>query len=59
MINLIIKDQKLIFKTSKEVFSPNKVDKGTLSMLSLVEFSKGDKVLDLGCGYGGSRYFGS
>lgn len=52
MIKLTIKDQQLIFKTSKGIFSPNNVDKGTISMLSLVEFNKGDKVLDLGCGYG-------
>lgn len=52
MINLIIKEQQLVFKTSKEVFSPKNVDKGTMSMLSFVEIEKGDKILDLGCGYG-------
>lgn len=52
MINLIIKEQQLVLKTSKEVFSPNNVDKGTMAMLSFVEFEKADKVLDLGCGYG-------
>ena len=42
----------LKFETSDGVFSPTAIDKGTLSMLETVEFSKDDKVLDLGCGYG-------
>lgn len=42
----------LKFKTSEEVFSPHNIDKGTLAMLSHAEFKEGDKVLDLGCGYG-------
>lgn len=42
----------LKFETSEGVFSPTGIDKGTLSMLETVEFSKDDKVLDLGCGYG-------
>lgn len=38
--------------TSSEIFSPAAADKGTLAMLSQVELSPGDKVLDLGCGCG-------
>jgi 16S rRNA (guanine1207-N2)-methyltransferase len=41
-----------MFNTAPDLFSPNWVDKGTLAMLSAVEFVSGDKVLDLGCGYG-------
>lgn len=47
-----IKDIGLKFRTSNEVFSPKSVDKGTLAMLSAVDFQQTDKVLDLGCGYG-------
>jgi 16S rRNA (guanine1207-N2)-methyltransferase len=47
-----IKGIPLRFKTDNAVFSPNDVDKGTLAMLSVVEFDADDKVLDLGCGYG-------
>lgn len=43
---------KLRFKTSKDVFSPKSIDMGTRAMLSLVNFTPEDKVLDLGCGYG-------
>lgn len=42
----------LEFQTEKSLFSPKKVDQGTLAMLSQTDFSEGDKVLDLGCGYG-------
>lgn len=42
----------LIFETEPRLFSPNAVDRGTLAMLSEVEFSENDRVLDLGCGYG-------
>mgnify|MGYP001583249836 CR=1 FL=1 len=52
MINVNIKDIDMKFSTSNEVFSPQNVDKGTLAMLSTVEFKCDDKVLDLGCGYG-------
>ncbi len=40
------------YEDSNEVFSPKNADKGTLAMLSVVEFDSNDKVLDLGCGYG-------
>lgn len=52
MIEANIKNTYLKFETDKNVFSPGAIDKGTLAMLSLVEFSENDKVLDLGCGYG-------
>jgi len=40
------------FITEGAAFSPHCIDKGTLAMLSHVTVSCGDKVLDLGCGYG-------
>lgn len=52
MIEADIKGIHLKFETSEELFSPNSIDKGTLAMLSLVDFESCDKVLDLGCGYG-------
>jgi len=42
----------LRFETADTLFSPNKVDAGTLVMLGCVTFLPDDKVLDLGCGYG-------
>ncbi|MCL2372588.1 MAG: methyltransferase [Defluviitaleaceae bacterium] len=42
----------LTFETNSTVFSPTCVDKGTLAMLAEVTLSPGDKLLDLGCGYG-------
>jgi len=41
-----------MFKTDPKLFSPLRLDGGTAAMLSLVEFTKGQRVLDLGCGYG-------
>lgn len=52
MIKQKIKDIDLSFESSAACFSPQYVDKGTLAMLSYVQFSSGVKVLDLGCGYG-------
>lgn len=52
MINAILKDIELSFHTSPKLFSPQTIDRGTLAMLSCIEFSPLDKVLDLGCGYG-------
>ena len=42
----------LLLQTNEEVFSPGAIDRGTKAMLSFVNFTKGDKVLDLGCGCG-------
>ncbi len=52
LIEATIKGIELRFETDNEVFSPQGVDAGTLAMLSQVEFGEGDRVLDLGCGYG-------
>lgn len=52
LLNTEIKGIRLIFETSDKVFSPGGIDRGTLAMLSLVEFKDDDRVLDLGCGYG-------
>jgi 16S rRNA (guanine1207-N2)-methyltransferase len=52
MIETTINGIKLEFKTDRMLFSPKRIDKGTLAMLSVVEFAENDKVCDLGCGYG-------
>jgi len=41
-----------VFETTPAVFSATAIDQGTALLLSLVRFCRGDKVLDLGCGYG-------
>ena len=52
MITDTINGVELFFETSGASFSPAFLDRGTLAMLSVAEFSQTDKVLDLGCGYG-------
>ena len=52
LIKANIKGMELEFETSSKLFSPRQIDAGTLAMLSFVEFSSGQKVLDLGCGCG-------
>ena len=52
MIEITINSKELKFQTDPVLFSSKAVDKGTLAMLSVVDFQSGDKVLDLGCGYG-------
>lgn len=47
-----VKGIELKFHTNSTVFSPQSIDRGTLAMLLSVELNAGDKVLDLGCGYG-------
>ncbi len=52
MISIEINNVKLMFESDSSNFSPNNIDTGTLAMLSATDFLQGDKVLDLGCGYG-------
>ena len=52
MFTETINGVQLTLETTNTVFSPLGVDKGTLAMISVVNFSPLDKLLDLGCGYG-------
>lgn len=52
MLEVTLDGIEMKFRTSPHVFSPKRVDRGTLAMLSQVEYSANDKILDLGCGYG-------
>ncbi|MCD2345576.1 MULTISPECIES: class I SAM-dependent methyltransferase [Clostridium] len=52
IISAKVKNIDMKFKVVPELFSPQGIDKGTLAMLSVVDFTEGDRVLDLGCGYG-------
>lgn len=52
MITATIKDLELQFLTEGGLFSPRRIDKGTLALLSTIEFDPEDRVCDLGCGYG-------
>jgi len=51
-IEVEIKGVRLSLETAPGLFSPRKADAGTLAMLSRVDFAPGQRVLDLGCGYG-------
>ena len=52
MIDASVNGLELRFETEPSLFSPTRVDRGTLAMLSSIRFEPDDKVLDLGCGYG-------
>ena len=51
-IHAKVGDIDLRFETAAELFSPRKLDRGTLAMLSCIHFEPADKVLDFGCAYG-------
>ena len=51
-INEVINGIDITCETGEYYFSPNRVDSGTRFMLETVPVREGDKVLDLGCGYG-------
>ena len=52
LIEIEINGESLVFSTSAGLFSPSSADAGSLAMLNSVDFEAGQKVLDLGCGYG-------
>lgn len=52
MVEVELNGIAMKFITAPSLFSPNGLDAGTKAMLLCVNFSQGDKVLDLGCGYG-------
>ena len=47
-----VKGIDLNLVTHPDLFSPRRIDAGTLTMLDCVDFVSGDRVLDLGCGCG-------
>ena len=53
---MLIKEEingiEIICETGEYYFSPTRVDLGTRFMLETVPVHEGDKVIDLGCGYG-------
>ena len=44
--------EQITLRTQPGLFSPQRVDRGTLAMLSTVELQPGMRVMDLGCGCG-------
>jgi 16S rRNA (guanine1207-N2)-methyltransferase len=52
MYRATIGGHELRFETTPSLFSPTGLDAGTAAMLARAELKPGDKVLDLGCGYG-------
>jgi len=44
--------ESLTFNTTWGLFSPRKIDEGTLLLLKCLKVRKNDTCLDLGCGYG-------
>jgi 16S rRNA (guanine1207-N2)-methyltransferase len=51
-ISGLLRGKRFSFKTDSGVFSPKKIDKGTIILVEELELSKDDDVLDVGCGYG-------
>jgi 16S rRNA (guanine1207-N2)-methyltransferase len=52
VIHANIRDINFVLESRPDLFSPRRVDAGTLAMLACIDFNESDKVLDLGCGYG-------
>jgi 16S rRNA G1207 methylase RsmC len=50
LVSIIVNGKELDFKTSSSMFSPRRIDKATLLLIE--NMLPGNKVLDLGCGYG-------
>lgn len=51
-INAEVLGEQITLRTQPGLFSPQRVDRGTLAMLSTVELQPGMRVMDLGCGCG-------
>ncbi|RLE46346.1 class I SAM-dependent methyltransferase [Candidatus Woesearchaeota archaeon] len=52
IIHATLRGQKFTFHTGSSTFSPKKIDTGTKILIKYAKVKPGDKVLDLGCGYG-------
>ena len=51
-INAILRGAEFTFETDSGIFSPRDIDKATMLLIEYTPISDGEKVLDLGCGYG-------
>lgn len=47
-----LRGRTFVFTTDAGVFSKEKIDKGTALLIKAMEIKDGQRVLDLGCGYG-------
>lgn len=47
-----LRGRKYLFMTDSGVFSKNRIDRGSELMIEAMEIKPGDKILDMGCGYG-------
>ncbi|MFH0890106.1 MAG: methyltransferase [Candidatus Aenigmatarchaeota archaeon] len=52
IITALINGATYKFATTSGIFSKDRVDKGTMLLVESVRINKGDKILDIGCGYG-------
>ncbi len=52
VITALINGETYRFETTSGIFSKNRVDGGTMLLVGSVRVDKGDRILDLGCGYG-------
>ncbi len=51
-IEATLLQNKCLFKTTWGLFSPERIDEGTIALLEAIQVSKADAILDIGCGYG-------
>lgn len=52
IITALINGATYRFATTSGIFSKDRVDKGTMLLIESIRINSGDKILDIGCGYG-------
>ena len=51
-LTVVLGGSTMEFETAAGLFSPAHADRGTLAMLACADLAPGQRVLDLGCGWG-------